>query len=81
MREVITVDVHEGGELQVVFRNQPVGRPIAIPSGLKSITLVVRDTESVEEAKKKRAARLDARRRAVMARRRRPGVARDGADD
>ena len=50
MKEKIVVDVAEGSALQLA------GRTITVPAGVKSVTIVVRDTESFEAARKKREA-------------------------
>jgi hypothetical protein len=58
---MIVVDVKEGSTLQLALGTSPVGRPITIPPGVTSVTVIVRDTAGFEEAKAKRAARRNAR--------------------
>ena len=50
MKEKIVVDVSEGSTLQLA------GRSVTVPAGVKSVTILVRDTESFEAARKKREA-------------------------
>jgi hypothetical protein len=61
MKEVRVVDVAKGGTLQLALGGASVGQPIAIPQGVTSLTVIIRDTAGFEEAKAKRAARRGAR--------------------
>jgi hypothetical protein len=57
MKEMLVIDVTEGGILQMAVGTELVGKPVQIPSGVSSITVIIRDSESLQKLKERREAR------------------------
>ena len=57
MKEVVVVEVKDASVLNLSLGSTPVGPPVAIPPGVTSITLLIRDTAGYEQAKEKKAKR------------------------
>jgi hypothetical protein len=62
MREHMTTTVSSGEVLQVHSSRGPIGQPVTVPSGVTSVTIIFRDTESFKAAQAKRAEKRDAAR-------------------
>lgn len=77
MREIVVIEVKDSNVLNFSLGNTPAGQPVTIPAGVSSITLMVRDTESFQQAKAKKADRKRNRAR----RRKKGGKGGPGHDD
>ena len=61
MKEILNTDVSAGEVLRIHSSRGPIGRPITVPQGITSVTILIRDTEGFEAARAKREARRNTR--------------------
>ena len=54
MKDRMVLDVKGGETLQLSLGSKPVGKSVTIPEGVSSVTVVIRDTAAVEQARAKR---------------------------
>jgi len=60
MKEVVTIEVKDGDSIQIYANEKPAGQKVTVPSGVTSITVILRDTEGVKAAQAKLKAKREA---------------------